>query len=95
VLIRIDKVQKEHSRTSSKGVAHKYVRSHTVAVLRCDCCGVEFERRTRLMDYRRLSEQHNHVCSTCNSKQYAQKKAVESRKFWNTTVDLDKDIGSI
>lgn len=47
------------------------------------------------MDRRRLTEEHVHVCQSCDQKQYAQRKGAESRRFWNTTVDLDKDIGSI
>ena len=47
------------------------------------------------MDPRRLTVEHSHVCAECNQKQYAQSKGVENKRFWNTTVDLDRDIDSI
>ena len=47
------------------------------------------------MDPRRLNDQYVHVCTACEPKKYAQKKAAESRRFWNTTVDLDRDIDAI
>ena len=95
MLIEIRKVQKEYSRTSKKGHRHKFVRTHDVALLKCDCCSRVFERRARSMDHRRLNDQHTHVCASCEPKKYAQKKSAESRRFWNTTVDLDRDIDSI
>jgi hypothetical protein len=95
MLISIRRVKKEYQRLSKQGKSHPYFRTHEVAVLQCDCCRTQFERRVRDMDRRRLTEEHTHVCQSCDQKQYAQLKGVESRRFWNTTVDLDKDIGSI
>lgn len=95
MLIAIRQAKKEYSRLSKQGNAHIYFRTHEVAVLQCDCCGTQFERRVRDMDRRRLTIEHVHVCDHCDQKQYAQSKGVESRRFWNTTADLDKDIGSI
>ena len=95
MLLQIFQTKKEYSRISKQGKSHSYVRLHNVALLKCDCCGVEFERRIRHIDPRRLTKEHTHVCPACPSKQFAQKIGSESRRFWNTTVDLDKDIDSI
>lgn len=66
-----------------------------MALLLCDSCGKKFERRVRDMDHRRLTQNHTHVCPECPGKKIAQKKAAESRKFWNTRVDKDVDIDSL
>ena len=95
MLLEIYQVRTEYSRTSSRGISHKYYRTHKVALLKCDCCGTEFERRVNQMDPRRLTNEHIHICPTCPTKKFAQNKGAESRRFWNTTVDLDKDIGSL
>ena len=95
MLVRVQLVQKEYTRLSKKGIAHKYVRTSQVALLLCDSCGSQFERPVKNMDPRRLSKDCCHVCPNCNQKKFAQKKGVEQRKFWNTTVDLDIDLGSI
>jgi hypothetical protein len=95
MLVEIREIQKEYSRLSKAGTAHQYVRTHKVAVLQCDCCKKEFTRRVREIDPRRLTADHVHVCPACNPKQYAQSKGAESKRFWNTTVDLDRDIDSI
>ena len=95
MLIEIQQTRQEYQRLSKRGTAHTYVRTHKVALLQCDCCELRFTRRIRDMDPRRLTTAHSHVCGECNQKQYAQSKGVESKKFWNTTVDLDQDIDSI
>lgn len=92
MLIKIYQVAKEYFRTSKQGKLHKYVRRHSIALLSCDCCREEFERRVRQIDPRRLSDEHVHVCPNCPGKNFAQKKSVESRKFWNTTVDKDINL---
>jgi hypothetical protein len=89
MLLEIYQVRVEYSRTSSRGISHKYHRTHKVALLQCDCCGTRFERRANQMDPRRLSTEHVHICPDCPSKKFAQNKGAESRRFWNTTVDLD------
>lgn len=94
MLVKIYKVQKEYTRTSKNGNVHKHTRSSQVAVLRCDSCGVEFERPVKNIDPRRLNKDCLHVCPNCNPKQFAQKKGAERRKFWNTRVGLDIDLGS-
>lgn len=95
MLIEIRQLQTKYTRLSKAGTLHDYIRTHKVAVLQCDSCKAHFERRVRDIDPRRLTEYHTHVCTDCNPKHYAQSKGVESRRFWNTTVDLDQDIDSI
>jgi hypothetical protein len=95
MLLEIQEVQTEYTRLSKSGVEHRYVRTHKIAVLQCDSCATQFTRRVREMDPRRLTADHVHVCSACNPKQYAQSRGAESKRFWNTTVDLDRDIDSI
>ena len=95
MLLEIRQVQTEYSRSSKSGTPHSYIRKHAVAILSCDACHLQFERRVRDMDPRRLTADHSHVCPNCNPKQYAQSKGVESRRFWNTTVDLDKNIDEL
>jgi DNA-directed RNA polymerase subunit RPC12/RpoP len=95
MLLQIFQITQEHSRPSKNGKLHSYVRSHNVALLKCDCCGREFERRVSQMDPRRLTNEHVHVCPSCPSKRFAQTKGIESRRFWNTTVDLDQGLDSL
>lgn len=95
MLVDIYPVRVEYVRISKKGFEHRYYREHLVALLQCDCCGRSFERRTSQIDPRRLTKNHIHVCPKCPAKKFAQNKAVESRHFWNTTVDHDIDIDSI
>jgi hypothetical protein len=95
MLVSIRQIRKEYQRLSKQGRVHPYFRTYEVAVLQCDSCGLQFTRRTRDMDPRRLTAEHSHVCGSCNQKQYAQSKGVENKRFWNITVDLDQDIDSI
>jgi ribosomal protein L37AE/L43A len=95
MLIEIRQMQQEYQRPSKQGTLHTYVRTHKVAILQCDSCRAKFTRRVRDMDPRRLTLDHSHVCSDCDQKNYAQRKGVENKRFWNTTVDLDQDIDSI
>ena len=91
MLLEIYQVRIEYSRNSKKGKSHAYFRKCSMARLLCDSCGAIFERPVKQMDHRRLTQSHNHVCPNCDAKRFAQNKSVESRRFWNTTVD--KDVG--
>ena len=95
MLVKIYQVRVEYTRQRKPGVTHTYFRKRNMAVLKCDCCQQEFERRVSDMDHRRLTPDHIHVCANCNPKQFAQKKAVEGRRFWNITADLDIDLDQI
>ena len=92
MLISTKKVTTIHTRNSKLKNAHPYSRVKTVAVLQCDSCQSLFEREQGRMDHRRVSTQYYHVCPNCNPKQFAQKKGVERRQFWNTPVDSDIKI---
>ena len=95
MLIEIIQVQVEYARLSKKGLKHIYYRKRKVARLQCDSCNKVFERPAKQMDYRRLAKDYTHVCPDCDPKRFAQSKGVESRRFWNTTVDLDLGIGDL
>jgi len=92
MLIEIKKVTTTHTRNSKLKNAHPYSRVKTVAVLQCDSCESLFERDQGQMNHRRVSKEHFHVCTNCNPKQFAQKKGVERRQLWNTSVDSDLKI---
>ena len=92
MLISTKKITTTHTRTSKLQNTHSYSRVKTVAVLQCDNCQSLFERDQGQMNRRRVSTQYFHVCSNCNPKQFAQKKGVERRQFWNTSVDSDIKI---
>ena len=95
MLLGIYQIRKEYSRLSKNGKAHTYFRKCSMALLLCDCCEQKFERPVKQMDHRRLTTEYTHVCPNCNPKKFAQSKGVESRKFWGTTVDLDKGFDSL
>lgn len=92
MIIETRKIKTKYTRLSKTGVEHTYYRNKTVVALRCDSCGTVFERDQGLMNKNRISNQFQHVCSTCNQKSFAQKVGVENRKFWNTPVDSDTEI---
>ena len=89
------KVESTFMRTSKLGHEHFYTRIKTIAVFRCDNCQSIFTRDVGSVDPKRLSNNYYHVCTDCNPKQFAQKKGIENRKFWNTSVDSDLDISKI
>lgn len=92
MFIEIRTIRIEYTRPSKSGKPHAYYRNRNIAVLKCDCCGVEFQRPVSQMDRRRLNNEYSHVCPNCDGKKFAQSKGVERRKFWNITVDTDKSI---
>jgi hypothetical protein len=95
MLLEIYQIRIEYSRNSKKGKSHAYFRKRSVARLLCDSCGTTFERPVKQMDPRRLTDEHTHVCPTCDTKRFAQSKGAESRRFWNTTVDRDIGLGDL
>lgn len=92
MFVETKKVKSCHTRTSKLGTSHSYVRTRTLVVFRCDSCEQQFERDLGKMDYRRMNNNYFHVCPECNPKQFAQKKSVEKRCFWDMSVDKDIDI---
>ena len=95
MFILTKKVQSTFTRTSKLGKEHVYSRIKTLAVFGCDNCQTIFAREVGQVDPKRLSNNYYHVCADCNPKQFAQKKGIENRKFWSTSVDSDLDISKI
>ena len=84
----------EHVRPSKLGTNHTYRRKKTIIILRCDCCGTEFERNKGSMDHNRLNNNFYHVCDKCDIKRFAQEKGVEQRKIWDMPVSSLKQLGN-
>ena len=95
MFIREFKKQTRHTRTSKTGKEHAYTREQTICVFRCDNCDAEFERARGSMDPKRLSNSYFHVCKTCDSKKFAQKKGVEQKQKWNMTASSDISISKL
>lgn len=95
MLLEIYHVRIEYSRSSKQGRSHTYFRTRKMARLLCDSCQSIFERPAGQMDHRRLTQDHTHICPNCDAKRFAQGKGVENRRFWNTTVDLDKNLDDL
>ena len=88
-------LKKRHERKSKHGKIHEYYRELTMVILRCDDCGSEFERTRGSMDPKRLSNSYFHVCKTCDSKTFAQKKGVEQKQKWNMTASSNIPINRL
>ena len=88
-------LKKRHERISKHGVTHSYYRDLTMVILRCDNCDTQFERARGSMDPKRLSNSYFHVCKTCDSKKFAQKKGVEQKQKWNMTASSSTPIGKL
>ena len=95
MIIETRKIKTEYIRLSKTGVVHTYYRNKTIVSLKCDSCGTIFERAQGAMDKKRINNNFYHVCPNCDSKRFAQRAGVESRKFWNIPVDSDIDISKI
>ena len=83
----------EYERISKLGHRHTYKRKKTIINLRCDSCGVVFQRDKGSMDPHRLSNNFYHVCHNCDIKRFAQEKGVEQRHIWDMPVSSLKQIG--
>ena len=87
MFVRLEHIITEHVRPSKKGNYHPYIRRKTVCLFVCDKCDKEFRRDKGSIDPKRLSNNYNHVCPTCEPKRLAQKKGVEKRKKLDLPVD--------
>ena len=92
MFIQIKKVVTKYTRSSKLKKSHAYTRIKTIAVFQCDNCKSLFERDQGEMDRQRISNHYFHVCANCDPKQFAQKKAVESRQLWNLSADSEQRI---
>ncbi len=95
MLIEIKKVTNSYTRLSKLKSNHTYTRTKTIIVMKCDNCGIVFEREQGKMNHNRVSHDHYHVCSNCDSKKFAQKRGVERRQIWKLSADCDIDITKI
>ncbi len=95
MFIKSFKQIREYSRTSKLGLEHKYQRSKTVNVFRCDNCDKEFSRDHANMDPKRLSNKYFHVCGDCDANQFAQRMGASKRKIWDMPVSSTMPIGKI
>jgi hypothetical protein len=95
MFIEIKKVKTEYTRLSKTGMSHTYTRLKSLVILECDSCNTKFERELASMDHRRIDNHYHHVCSNCDAKRFAQKKGVERRKLWDTSVDSDLSISRL
>lgn len=84
-----------YTRNSKLGIEHSYTRKKTIVILRCDNCGIIFNREKGSIAPSRLSNQVYHVCSNCNAKQFAQAKGVERRKIWEMPVSSLKTLDQL
>jgi hypothetical protein len=84
-----------HVRRSKNGNEHEYYRTKTFVKMRCDSCDELFVRPRGSMDPKRLSNNYFHVCKTCDSKRFAQKKGVERKQVWNMTASSSMPIGKL
>lgn len=92
MFVKLQQIQKNYSRPSKYGKVHSYSRKQSIAFFRCDNCDREFDRQIGKMDHRRLSNGYFHVCPECDTKRFAQKKAVERRTVWNLQANSDISI---
>jgi phosphoribosylformylglycinamidine (FGAM) synthase PurS component len=82
-----------YTRLSKLGNTHKYVRTKTVAVFRCDNCDEIFRRDLKKISQKRLSNNYFHVCSDCDVKRFAQRKGVERKKIWDMPASIELPVG--
>lgn len=93
MIIRTKSIHVSYTRPSKLGTYHTYIKKKTIVEISCDSCNSIFERDLGKMDRRRLdNNNYYHVCPNCNPKKFAQQKGARKRSFWNTKVNIDKDI---
>lgn len=93
--MKIETEQKEYQRTSKLGKVHRYYRTRTWAVFRCDNCGNIFQRLKENISPKRLNNNYFHCCPNCDAKRFAQKKGAERRTIWDMPVNSDLDISRL
>lgn len=95
MFLTTETIRTNYTRTSSKGNQHSYYKDKTIGHFRCDQCKTAFTRDISKISKKRLNNMYYHVCNTCDSKRFAQKKGVERRKLWNMNVDSDLKIDKL
>jgi rubredoxin len=92
MIINTEYVTTEYTRISKLGYVHSYFRRKTIIVLRCDSCGLIFNREKGSIAPARVSNQVYHVCNNCDVKSFAQSKGVERRAVWKMPVSSLKTL---
>jgi len=88
-------LKKRYERPSKLGKIHTYYRDVTMVVLRCDSCNNEFERSRGSMDPNRINNNYFHVCSSCDSKRFAQKMGITRKQIWDMPASSNLDISKL
>jgi len=92
MFLKIEIQENQYTRRSKCGVEHNFVRTKTVAVLRCDNCDETFYRDLKHMDRKRLSNNYFHCCKNCDPKKFAQRKGVEQKKIWDMPASVELPV---
>ena len=92
MLLEIRKIETTYTRNSKLGQRHVYKKTKNILILRCDNCGMIFERDFASMSPERRTNSYFHVCNRCDSKRFAQRKGVERRFIWNKLASSADDI---
>tara|TARA_B100000989_G_scaffold147781_1_gene110101 strand:+ start:9090 stop:9353 length:264 start_codon:yes stop_codon:yes gene_type:complete len=85
----LEKLQKHRTYYRTRcGKKQKCVIGYTVYILRCDNCGCEFTRTSKVFNRRSSA----HVCSDCNQKKFAQKQSSILRQYKKYDASSSKTI---
>lgn len=87
--------QVEYIRASKLGKQHRYTRTVTYCLFRCDNCNLEFERKRSQMSPARISNNYFHVCNNCDAKRFAQKTGITRKQIWDMPASSNLDISKL
>lgn len=87
------KEKNQYIRYSKTGKKHLYYRIKTLVLLRCDNCDEVFQRNLKTFHKKRTSNNFFHVCNNCDSKRFAQRKAIERKKIWDLPASTELPVG--
>ena len=87
MILETTKEYRSYFRTRN-GVKEQCSVNYTVYILRCDNCGFEFSRTSKVFDKRSYA----HVCSNCNQKRFAQKQSSILRQYNKYDASSSKTI---
>jgi hypothetical protein len=93
MFLKTETQENQYTRRSKCGIEHKFTRSKTVALLRCDSCDQNFSRDLKHIDRKRLNNNYFHCCSNCDPKRFAQRKGVEQKKIWDLPASAELPVG--
>lgn len=87
MILETTKEYRPYFRTRN-GNKEKCLVSYTVYILRCDNCGFEFSRSSKIFNRKSSA----HVCSNCNQKRFAQKQSSILRQYKKYDASSSKTI---